>query len=448
MRVRRLRSPGRSKSARYPMQAMLEDFLSKHTKASRLMAMLIAQKLEEQGVPGISEKIEDIEREIERAKASGKNEGWQTFHIEGVDDDAHLTLEFSEGDLDAFSIRLNDSVSAAVETLTEHLSEATLKSVREQVNEAVARRASDLEAFESRLVTRWKKPLDLLAVQIGLSAQFGDDTNDYLRDKATPENGESIDCLTRLQARAVQVAGEVEALLKAGYADGAMARWRTLHELVVVAFFISEKGNEVAQRYLDHLVVDSFRMARMYREAAPKLGYAPLDDREWNELEQESAKLTAKYGAPFAKEYGWAAKALDNEKPTFALIEKAVAFEKYRPYYKMASDNVHAGTRGVFSGLARLSHGQDILHSGPSNAGLEEAGRLTAYSLSQIAVTLLTIEPTIDANVWARVLHQMSGEVEAAFIAAKERLDRDESRLDRWAPRKPHKLRAPRQRPV
>jgi hypothetical protein len=114
----------------------------------------------------------------------------------------------------------------------------------------------------------------------------------------------------------------------------------------------------------------------------------------------------------------------------------------------MASDNVHAGTRGVFVGLARLSHGQDILHSGPSNAGLEEAGRLTAYSLSQIAVTLLTIEPTIDASVWSRVLVQMSGEVEAAFIEAKERLERDESRLNRRTASNARKLRAPRQRRV
>jgi hypothetical protein len=448
MRVQRLRSTGRSKSARYPMQAMLEDLLRKQTKASRLMAMLIAQKLDEQRVPGILEKVDDIEREIERAKASGTNKRWQTFHIDGLNDDRNLTLEFSEDELDAFSIRLNDGVAGAVETLTEHLFEATLKLLREQVDEAVARRAADVEAFESRLAARWKKPLDLLAVQIGLSAQFGDDTNDYLRNKATRENAASIDCLTRLQARAVQVAGEVEALLKAGYADGAMSRWRTLHELVVVAFFISENGNEVAQRYLDHLVVDSFRMARMYSEAAPKLGYAPLDDREWNELEHESIKLTAKYGASFAKEYGWAAQALGKEKPTFALIERAVAFEKYRPYYKMASDSVHAGTRGVFSGLARLSHERDILHSGPSNAGLEEPGRLTAYSLSQIAVTLLTIEPTIDANVWARVIQQMSGEVEAAFIDAKERLQRDENRLNRPAVRNPRKLRSPRQRRV
>lgn len=445
MRVQRLGSPSHSKSTRYPMQAMLDEFLSKQTNASRLMAMLVAQKLDEQGVPGILEKVEEIEREIERAKIARTSEGWQTFHIESVDDDRHLNLEFSEGDLDAFSIRLSDGVSGAVETLTEHLFESTLKSVREQASEAVARRAADVSAFEDRLAIRWKKPLDLLAVQIGLSAQFGDDINDYLRDKAKEENAASIDCLTRLQARAVQVAGEVEALLKAGYADGAMSRWRTLHELVVVAFFISEQGNEVARRYLDHLVVDSFRMARMYREAAPKLGYAPLDEREWIELQQESAKLTTKYGASFAKEYGWAAGALANARPTFALIEKAVAFDKYRPYYKMASDNVHAGPRGVFSGLARLSHEQDILHSGPSNAGLEEAGRLTAYSLGQIAVTLLKIEPTIDATVWGRVLIQMSGEVEAAFIEAKERLERDERRLNRRVPRKP---RAPRQRRV
>lgn len=135
-------------------------------------------------------------------------------------------------------------------------------------------------------------------------------------------------------------------------------------------------------------------------------------------------------------------------KPNFAKIERAVQLEKYRPYYKMASDNVHAGTRGVFTGLARLSHQRDILLSGPSNAGLEEAGRLTAYSLSQIAVTLLTIEPTIDANVWTKVILKMSSEVEEAFIDAKERLERDESRFNGRGRQNGRKLRAPRQRRV
>src|SRR4051812_37136287 len=40
--------------------------------------------------------------------------------------------------------------------------------------------------------------------------------------------------VTRLRARAITVADEAITLLRAGLASGAMARWRTLHELAVV----------------------------------------------------------------------------------------------------------------------------------------------------------------------------------------------------------------------
>jgi hypothetical protein len=434
------------------MQTMLDEFLARQLKASRLMALLIAKELDKQGATGVMARIEELHVEIERKMAAGEDWYFEGFVLDdGSPEERTYSLDLNTADLDAFSLNIEEGLTAAVEKMTEVLFESTLEAVREQTEEALGRRTGEIEAFQQRLALRWRKPLRLLAVQIGLAAQFGDDFNDYLREKATRENVATVESLTRLQARAVQIAGEVEALLKNGFADGAMSRWRTLHEVVVVAFFIDQYGNEVAQAYLDHLAIDSLRHARMYREAAPKLGYAPMREREWEDLQAEAARMKVKYGNAFGTEYGWAAQALKKDKPTFAGIERAVKFDKYRPYYKMASDNVHAGPKGVFSRLGRLSNEHDILLSGPSNAGLEEAGRLTAFSLSQISGPLLLIEPNADANVWARVLQHLAGEIEQAFIEVKERLENDESRLGgvfNPKPRRPRKGRGPRQRRV
>ena len=38
------------------------------------------------------------------------------------------------------------------------------------------------------------------------------------------------------------------ALLRSGFADDAHARWRSLHELAVVSGFISEYGEDVAEK--------------------------------------------------------------------------------------------------------------------------------------------------------------------------------------------------------
>jgi hypothetical protein len=451
MRVYRLGSAGRPKSERYPLQAMLEEFLAKQLKASRLMALLIAKELEKQGAKGVMDRLEDLQAEIERRMAAGEDWDFEEFVLDdGSSEERAYSLDLTPAQIDSLGVNVEVGLAAAVEKMTAMLFESTLKAVDDQTEESLSRRTAEIEAFQQRLADRWRKPLRLLAVQIGLAAQFGDDFNDYLREKATIENGATVDSLTRLQARAVQIAGEVEALLKNGYADGAMSRWRTLHEVVVVAFFIDQFGNEVAEAYLDHLAIDSLRHARMYREAAPKLGYAPMLEREWTELQTEAARLMAKHGDAFGKDYGWAARALGKDRPTFTDIELAVEFDKYRPYYKMASNNIHAGPRGVFSRLGRLS-GEDILLSGPSNAGLEEPGRLTAFSLSQISAPLLMIEPNMDANVWARVIQHLAGEIEHAFLEAKEQLEKDERRLSGVLIPKPRRLRSrrePKQRRV
>jgi hypothetical protein len=416
------------------------------------MALLIAKALETQGATGVMDRFEELHAEIERRMAAGEDWNFEGFVVDdGSPEERTYSLDLTSADLGSFGPKIEEGLMAGVKQMTETLFECALKAVNEQTDEAISRRTAEIDAFQQRLAHRWKKPFRLLAVQIGLAAQFGADVNDYLRERATPENAATVDSLTRLQARAVQIAGEVEALLKNGFADGAMSRWRTLHEVVVVAFFINQYGNDVAQAYLDHVAIDSLRNARMYREAAPKLGYAPIRERDWEELQAEANRMKVKHGKAFATDYGWAAQALKKERPNFVDIELAVEFEKYRPYYKMASNNIHAGPKGVFSRLARVSNEQDILLSGPSNAGLEEAGRLTAYSLGQISAPLLMVAPNMDANVWARVLQHFAGEIERAFLVERERLERDESRFDRVVeanPRKLRKGRGPKQRRV
>jgi len=42
-----------------------------------------------------------------------------------------------------------------------------------------------------------------------------------------------------------------------------MARWRTLHEINVVITLIAEDGDELAERYLAHDIVESARARRL-----------------------------------------------------------------------------------------------------------------------------------------------------------------------------------------
>jgi hypothetical protein len=41
----------------------------------------------------------------------------------------------------------------------------------------------------------------------------------------------------------LQIFNEILVLLKSGYADGANSRWRSLHELAVISFFLLDNNN-------------------------------------------------------------------------------------------------------------------------------------------------------------------------------------------------------------
>jgi hypothetical protein len=223
-----------------------------------------------------------------------------------------------------------------------------------------------------------------------------------------------------------------------GFADGALARWRTLHELTVVCWFLVEHGETVAERYLLHLDIDSLRAAEQYSEFAPLLGYRPISRRRLDRLKRRRTQLAKRFGKDFSNEYGWASGALRNPKPNFSDIEKAVKLSRMRPYYKLASGNVHAGPKGAFFRIGMLATGPQVLLAGPSNAGLDEAGRLAAISLAQITVALLHIKPTLDSVISAKILVEVSNDAEAEFIKVQRALKREDlARQKEQAKKKP-----------
>src|ERR1039458_2598896 len=82
--------------------------------------------------------------------------------------------------------------------------------------------------------------------------------------------------LIRFLVRSCQVTDEIICLLENGFADGAMARWRTLHEIGVVAAVISKHGEEIAKRYVAHQAVESERAMKKYQSCYQQLGYKPI----------------------------------------------------------------------------------------------------------------------------------------------------------------------------
>ncbi|MCX6032067.1 MAG: DUF5677 domain-containing protein, partial [Chloroflexi bacterium] len=279
------------------------------------------------------------------------------------------------------------------------------------------------EGFEARLLQKWGAALDLLEMLQVIALEGGDEFNHEFRPKAAAENNVVFEALTRLHARACQVASEVLTLLRSGFADGAHARWRTLHEIAVVASFIQQMGNDVAERYLLHNHIESYKAAQQYQNYFVRLGQDSIPEEELADLSSIYQQLVSRFGPAYRNSYGWAAAALGKDDPNFSDIERVASLDHLRPYYRLASHNVHANPKGMFFRLGLSPESTNLLLAGPSDAGLADPGHGTAISLSQVTTTLLTMEANIDRLVMCEVMMKLVDEISDAFFAAHETPD-------------------------
>jgi Family of unknown function (DUF5677) len=117
------------------------------------------------------------------------------------------------------------------------------------------------------------------------------------------------EALVLLQARACQTSFEVHALLTARFPGGAYGRYRTLHELAVIAALISEYGRQpghadLADRFLNHTYIEQYRQAGHRQRSGPELGAPPLPAGTMRELKQERDRLIRRYRRDYRADYG------------------------------------------------------------------------------------------------------------------------------------------------
>jgi hypothetical protein len=278
-----------------------------------------------------------------------------------------------------------------------------LKNVRELYADQYFSQRIELSAFRARLRRRWRKGLDALNLLAGLSYEIGAEARATMRDDCPVEL-----VTTSLHARGCQVFNEIIVLLSNGFADGADARWRTLHEITVTSLFIHKHGPDTATRYIDHDHVERANAAEEYQEHHQRLGFAPLDPGDVQKALRRRAAVIAKYDKYFAKPNGWAAAALGSkERIGLVDLEQAVDLEHWRPLYSLASYNVHAPVRRLIA-----NHGQPIWPpgvalTGPSNAGLADPGQNAALSMVQLAGPVLTARDCIDSSILLLLLSEV-----------------------------------------
>lgn len=387
------------------------------------VANLLKRKFSEQGVKISSARAEIIARQSLAGKTTftlpgNRTEPLQiTFTKEDSDGVVKWIEGFLEKDLQDLLLKMQDDLASR-----------TFVTLKRRWPAESRRQKQESSEFRSRLYGRWKTGISKLHMLVTMGRELGDNINQGARKNPATLGPMVVDVLTRLHARSCQVAEEVIVLLETGFANGAMARWRTMHEIAVTAAFISEHRNECAQRYADHQIVESYRGAQEYEAVHKRLGYVPIPPKELDEIRTQYDKLIQKYGKSFGGQYGWAAKDLPGVQPTFKEIEKAAKIDHLRGHYRMASHGVHANPKGIFFSMTSLFP-SEVLLAGASNSGLADAGAGAVHSLLMVSATLLSLSPNFDHQVAVRSMGLLGDEISSAFQAAHDKLYRDEERL-------------------
>lgn len=321
--------------------------------------------------------------------------------------------DLSEDELKSY---LDSSASDFIHETVPKIADDIVSSLKERSEEQLKLVRDYGDGFVNRNTERWKNGFDALELLLIVCSEVGEEFNNTHRESAVQEQNVQFDLVVRLHARACHISSEILWLLKGGFADGAHARWRALHEVAVTALFLLNHGNGLSIRYREHEVIESYKAMKQYNKYRSRLNIKEFSEKELVECKAACDEVINKYGQSFEGNYGWAAEALNNKRPNFFDLEEAVKLDHFRPYYKWASQNIHANVHGIKSKLGLAEAREEVLLAGASNSGMTDPADLTALSLTQITVGLLTIYSNTDSLITQYVIKKLSADIGELFL--------------------------------
>lgn len=284
-------------------------------------------------------------------------------------------LENSKIKLDYTS---EDDFQQQLKDISENLVEIMQSNEENNINQL----NQEYEDFNKRNYLRWEKGFKKLQMLRQISIEAGMEFKKEFLKHPEYENDPLLGVLMRHHANACRIAGEIIHLLRGGYSDAAIARWRTLFEIAVVCLVLNRHGKECAIDYIKHGKLKSIEGMKEYQKTASKMNVEPYSKEEMDlaiSLKKELSKEV---------DYNWAIKYTK-----FGKMEKLreyVGLDGWSHYYMLASKNIHADFHEMNSLMAMSEAKENMLLVGQSNSGMTEPAHMTAITLNQITSVFLT----------------------------------------------------------
>ena len=286
-------------------------------------------------------------------------------------------------------------------------------------------RRSTEKAFRKRNFKRWKPAFDQIETVWHAAEEIGRNFNREYRGEAAANSDFVFEVGTIMHGRGLLVAKETIHNLKGGFPDGALSRWRTLHEIFVTLTFIKNHGQAAAERYLASIEFTRAKAAKQLNQYAERANLEKFSNDDMEEIERRRDEMEAKYGKEMRGEYGWARPAFphfaDKQKVRFSDIEENTGLDHWRPRYKWSSQHTHAGMRDMNALLGQSEATEPMILVGESNSGFVDPLQMTALHISSLTALLLLMRPNIDAVIMAGSINLLAEEVAEIAIETEKR---------------------------
>lgn len=331
---------------------------------------------------------------------------------------------------------LGESITDILGNVAEAISQAVpnaLSSVAEFIGDRISEQALEhsyhlRKAHSERAETvqrMWGKAIEQLDLLRHIVLEW--DHAAVLHRKGAYAKPNTAFALNKLVARAYEVVGEVITLARSGYADGALARWRSLHEICVITMFLAMRSDKCAQMYLSHHWVEELRLLDVDRASGTARAKNTHSDRYIHDLRKQKDVMVAKFGTAFAKDYGWASVELGRAKTTFRDLESHVGLETLRRGYQQANSTVHGGALAT---LTRVSLGPGSIDGAliPPAYGCEVAANYTTASLSMMIAELCLETEDADLLTMNMVIKNSASKIRELIRQAQKEASGDTPR--------------------
>lgn len=320
--------------------------------------------------------------------------------FEDANDWFNQALEHTIDRLVTRGMREEEAVERAAEivvTMTEKTAPDHAEALEANGKTFTAESATYRQGFAERLRVHWGNPLDLYEIVVDVVGQAGT----LFAKRNIGNSGGSgdrdllLDVLVQLNGQAIRVAREVHALLTAGFPLGAHALARTIHEISVRAAILAEFGTtdehkDIAEKFVRHDRVLTYKDAVVYQRDAEALGYERLPQDTLDAMKAAHDALIDKYGKAYRTQYGWASgpPGLAGE-PNFERLERVASLGHHRGLYKWASHFVHGDASSLRLNMVERGGSRAVL-TNATNIMLADPGQQALHGLYRVFVSLVT----------------------------------------------------------